>query len=162
MILDGFWSDFGSPEPRKTLKNFRKTDDVQCFRDVAIQPSKETKKPPKGAPREPNITPRSAPGRPGSDPRRHHELPGTPQERPKERPKRDQEPPKRPGRPQERPRSYFGAFFEPPGLDFPPIPGHFGTHFGVFLIPPALLFCSVPLVLVLGAAKLIRVGGCPR
>ena len=120
-ILERFW------EPR-TLKNLQKqmkTNDFQCFRDIAIQPSKETKKAPKGAPREPKMTPRSAPGRPGSDPRRHHELPGTPQERPRSAPRETKSRPRGPGdpksaprAPQERPRSHFGAFFEPPGPDF--------------------------------------------
>ena len=148
---------------------FKSLFEFQGFRDIAIQPSKETKKAPKGAPREPKMTPRSAPGRPGSDPRRHHELPGTPQERPRSAPRETKSRPRGPGdprsaprAPQDRPKSNFGAFLEPPGSDFLQIFEHFGAKVKFFLIPPTLLFCSGPLVLVLGAAQLIRVGGCPR
>ena len=131
-------------------------------------PQRRPKKLQKERPRSPKC-PRSAPGRPRSDPRRHHELPGTPQERPRSAPRETKSRPRGPGdpkraprAPKERPRSHFGAFFEPPGPDFPPIFEHFGAQVGFFLIPPTLLFCSGPLVLVLGAAQLLRVGGCPR
>ena len=135
---------------------------------LPCSPQRTSKKLQKDTPEAQN-DPHERPRTPRSDPRRHQELPGTPQERPRSAPRETKSRPRGPGdpksaprAPQERPRSHFGAFFEPPGPGFPSIFEHFGAHVGVVLIPPALLFCSVPLVLVLGAAQLIRVGGCPR
>ena len=142
-----------------------KTYDFQCFRDIAIQPSKGTKKAPKGAPGEPKITPRAlqdVQGATQDGTTSSQERPKSAQGAPQERPRAAQEARETPRAPQERPRCHFGAFVEPPGCDFPPIFDDFGAHVGLVLIPLALLFCSVPLVLVLGAAQLIRVGGCPR